>query len=422
MPIFRPRIAIIGGGPSGLALGQLLYQSGIRATIYELRAKPTQAEIARPSGMLDLREESGLAAMRQCGLWDGIQAAIGDCTETTRILDPAGTVLHLDKGELSVRPEVPRNSLTNLIVQKLPSDMIKWQQKTFGVRSEHNATTGATEITVDLGVDGAAVHDFVIGADGAWSRVRKLLTNIQPIYTGAQFITATVRNVTTKFPHLLKVSGTGTLSALGGGNAILSQRGPQDSVRMYAVVSTPHEHWTMAMGLQGKTAAEIKTKLLTDDTLFAKWAPELQDLLATACDEDTRDNPGMAADIKPSYMLPIGQRWTHQAGTTLIGDAAHLMTPWAGEGVNLALWDALDLARVLTAVPEAASAAAWQEALQPMMRDFEETMFARAQEKAEETDQNRRMFLSEHGGQALADFFKSHEQAAASAAGPPLAH
>ena len=107
------------------------------------------------------------------------------------------------------------------------------------------------------------------------------------------------------------------------------------------------------------------------------------------------------------YMLPVGLRWEHRTGATLVGDAAHLMTPWGGEGVNLALWDSLDLARVLAAVPEATDAARWQAALEPRLRDFEETMLARAQEKAEMTVQSKDMFLSEDGGQKMADFFKA---------------
>src|ERR1700710_933858 len=108
MPIFEPRIAIVGGGPSGLALGRLLHQRGIRATIYELRAKATKQELAKPSGMLDLHEESGLAAMRECGLWEGFQAAVGDCSEAMRVLNRDGVVLHTDEGELASRPEIPR--------------------------------------------------------------------------------------------------------------------------------------------------------------------------------------------------------------------------------------------------------------------------------------------------------------------------
>ncbi|MCJ1359964.1 MAG: hypothetical protein MMC33_009967 [Icmadophila ericetorum] len=378
MPIFRPRIAIVGGGPSGLALGQLLHQNGIRATIYELRAKSTQEELAKPSGMLDLHEESGLTAMRECGLWDGFQVAVGDWSESMRVINSDGVVLHTDEGELASRPEIARKALTQLLIQKVPSDIIKGNHKITTVRSNRNASTGATEITFDLGAKGTAAYDFVVGADGAWSRIRKLLSDTQPFYSGAQYVTATVRHASTKYPHLFELSGSGTLCALGGGNAIMTQRGPQDSIRLYAAVSTPHEHWARAARLEGKTAAEVKTTLLGDEKLFCKWAPALQDLLAMACDEETKDNPGCEADIKPYYMLPVGHRWEHRTGTTLVGDAAHLMLPWAGEGVNLALWDSLDLAHVLAAVPEAADAAAWQVALEPRMREFEEIMLAKS--------------------------------------------
>jgi 2-polyprenyl-6-methoxyphenol hydroxylase-like FAD-dependent oxidoreductase len=94
----------------------------------------------------------------------------------------------------------------------------------------------------------------------------------------------------------------------------------------------------------------------------------------------------------------------------LVGDAAHLITPWAGEGVNMALWDSLDLARALGGVPEAENAAAWQAALEPRVREYEEAMLARAQEKAEETAKNKDMILSENGGQAMADMFKMFEE------------
>ena len=101
---FQPRIAIIGGGPSGLALGLLFEQRGIHPTIYELRSKLTPQELAKPSGMLDLHEESGPKVMRECGLWRDFQAAVGDCSEASRVLNPQGTVLHTDEGEVSSRP------------------------------------------------------------------------------------------------------------------------------------------------------------------------------------------------------------------------------------------------------------------------------------------------------------------------------
>ena len=409
---FQPRIAIVGGGPSGLALSLLLQQRGIWPTIYELRCKPTPEELAKPSGMLDLHEESGLRVMRECGMWDGFQAAVGDCSEACRVLNPQGTVLHTDEGELAYRPEIARNALTNLLLKNVSSDFVKWNHKIEAVRHIHNATTGVTEIALDLGDKGTAIHDFVVGADGAWSRVRKLLTDVKPFYSGAQMVTVTLRNASTKYPHLVELNGSGTLYALGGGNGIMTHRGPQDSIRVYAVLKTPQENWTNAAGLEGRTAADVKMALLGDDKLFGKWAPPLQDLLATACDEDTKDNPNRPADILPLYMLPIGCRWGSSTGATLVGDAAHLMTPWGGEGVNMALWDSLDLARAIGEVPEVESAAAWQKALGPRVHEYEEAMLARAQEKAEETVKNMNMFLSENGGQAMADMFKMFEEMA----------
>ena len=79
--------------------------------------------------------------------------------------------------------------------------------------------------------------------------------------------------------------------------------------------------------MAGKTAAEVSTTLLDDAQLFGAWGPALRDLLATACTEETADHPDGAADIKPYYMLPVGHRWAPRVGVTLVGDAAHLMTP-----------------------------------------------------------------------------------------------
>lgn len=133
-----------------------------------------------------------------------------------------GTILHWDEGELASRPEIARNSLTKLLLQNISSDIIRWNHKVLSVGSNRNPSTGASEIILDLVVNGTTVYDFVVGADGAWSRVRQMLSNIAPFSSDSLFVTATVRNVSIKYPHLLKVNGSGTLHALGNCSAIVS--------------------------------------------------------------------------------------------------------------------------------------------------------------------------------------------------------
>jgi 2-polyprenyl-6-methoxyphenol hydroxylase-like FAD-dependent oxidoreductase len=77
--------------------------------------------------------------------------------------------------------------------------------------------------------------------------------------------------------------------------------------------------------------------------------------------------------IRPLFMLPVGHTWNFHAGVTLLGDAAHLMSPFAGQGVNLAMLDAADLA---VAISEGSS-------LEEAIRGYEQTMLARAKRAAE---------------------------------------
>ncbi|KFY59098.1 hypothetical protein V496_05829 [Pseudogymnoascus sp. VKM F-4515 (FW-2607)] len=409
---YTPRIAIIGAGPSGLALAALLRAHSIHPTIYELRGEPTSASFDAPCGMLDLHEDSGLKVIRAAGLWDAFQDALGACSEECRVLSPAGKTLHTDQGELSSRPEIARNALTKLLLGAVAPGTVKWRCKVLSV-GRARTDTGTTEVTLDLGMDGKATFDFVVGADGAWSRVRAMLTDVAPVYTGAQYVNATLRDATAKFPQLVDLVGSGTMMALGGGRGIMTHRGPQDSIRLYNAVKTPLEDWATDIGIAGKTAAEAKDVLLGEGGEFEKWAPELRELLATACDEETIDHPGEAVDVLPLYMLPPGSRWETKAGATLIGDAAHLMTPWAGEGVNQALLDSLELANVFGGMGEVEGVVEWQKKLEPPIREFEKAMVERVKGEAEKASRNGEMMLGEHGGQAIADIFKMFADIAA---------
>ncbi|OAQ58699.1 salicylate hydroxylase protein [Pochonia chlamydosporia 170] len=411
MTPYHPRIAILGGGPGGLTLGRLLYKNGVPVTIYDLRDKPTWEDLSKPCGMLDLHQESGISSLRECGLYEKFLPLTGECAEEAKVYHHDGRLLHHDFGgsEEGARPEISRHALIHLLVSNIPPEMIKWNHKAISVDSLTTAS-GNTEMVVDFGPRGKETFDFVIGADGAWSKVRSFLTPTMPYYAGIQMMTLDLPSVSTKYPQIADFLGNGTMMALGFRNAVLAQRGAQASARIYLAVSTSDEVFGEVTGLRGRTAREAVQTLLNEDGLFADWAPAFRELISAACEAETTENSNDKLDIKPLYMLHVGQSWDTKPGATLVGDAAHLMTPFAGEGVNLAMWDCQDLALAITEATRAGSAnvAGFQQCLHPLVKEFEKKMLTRAQTKAEETWANKKMmFDSDNGSDNMAEFFRS---------------
>ncbi|KAH1789159.1 hypothetical protein KXX35_006212 [Aspergillus fumigatus] len=365
--MMSPRIAIVGAGPAGLTLGALLHEHSIPFTIFELRQKPTAEDLSMPSGMLDLHEGSGLAAIRACGLYDEFLKHTGDCAETHKVADKDGHILYSDEDDSNMRPshrpEIARYALLTILLSKVPQDRIKWGHKLLAARR----TGVSTETELDFGPQGKQTFDLVVGADGAWSAVRALLMDIRPHYVGLQSITLTVENISTRYPQLAALIGRGGFSSLGLRNGVMTQRGPRDSARVYVF-------FTAADGFtgEGKRAASVtKEQLLSDEALLGGLG---------------------VVEVKPLYMLPVGAAWAHKPGVTIVGDAAHLMCPWAGEGVNLAMCDALMLAKVIV--------------------KFEEDMVTRAKEKAEETVSNGQMMFGDDGGEGFSSVLQKHGTAA----------
>ncbi len=400
MAPYKPRIAIVGGGPAGLTLGLLLHRRSIPFTLFELRAQPTDADFDEPSGPLDLHEDSGLEAIRSCGLMDEFMPLTALCSQSTAVADHHGAVLHRSGGGLENRPEISRNDLARLLLRHLPADSIRWQRKLLSATAK--STAGAAVTTLDFGPHGTEEFDLVVGADGAWSRVRPLLTDIKPSYTGTQNITATIRNITKRYPALAEFVGTGSLFCIGAGNCVMSYRAAQDSAILYICV--PSEDPDLLAATAEKPIAQAKDLLLGNDKLFGTFTGTAKELIAAACDEDSRDHLGRNADFRRLYALPAGHTWTHQAGVTLIGDASHVMSPFAGEGVNVSMWDSLDLAAVIAVAWEKhpVDAAAFQAAMDGPLIEFEKTMAERAGVRAQEAIGNSEMIFAKGGAEVMA--------------------
>ena len=349
-PVFK--VAIIGGGPAGCTLARLLLNAQIPVTIFEREASPN---VRNQGGTLDLHTSTGLKALKAAGLFDEFLKYARYDGEALAVTDKNLKIYVSAEGNSKEtsrgRPEIDRVQLRQILLDSLPPDTIRWGCKLQSIDSD-------LSLQFDHGIEKG--YNFIVGADGAWSKVRPFLSQVSPMYSGAGGIELNIADAEKRHPDLHKLVNRGSLFAYSDHKCILPQQKSDGSIAIHAWRKRPDENWKKTCGFDVSNPQEVKKALLHD---YEGWAEPLVKLIKVA------DNDSIWAIS--TFELPIGHKWDHRPGVTLIGDAAHLCSPFAGEGVNIAMLDALKLSQALIVAVKTPSS------LDSHITAFEQDMFIR---------------------------------------------
>lgn len=372
-------IAIVGAGPAGLTAARLLQMRGGNVCIFE---RDISLESRVQGGSLDLHEDTGQLAIREMGLEAEFSRYARPEGQGFKVLNKHGQIQFDIPAENfgNNRPEIDRGELRRLLVSSLAPNTVIWDRQLTQIVQQEDAQY---QLTFHNGITYTA--DLVIGCDGAWSKVRSLVSPIKPSYSGVSLVETRITSVSSEISSLV---GNGSIMALGDNKFFMAQRNSNGSITLWVAFQV-FKDWINEQS-HNFQQPEYGRKFLLEK--FADWDLKLREMISQA------DNNFIPRAV---YGLPVKQNWPTKPGVTLMGDAAHLMPPFAGEGANMGMLDAVMLTNCLsssrfTNIVEAIQA-------------YEEEMLQRTSKAIQDSMDGQKLFIAESPDALVASFLQGSE-------------
>lgn len=386
MKLQDKKIAIVGGGPGGLTVAKLLQLKGADVKVYERDFDKTARVQGSP---LDLHDESGLAAIIKANLLDEFKSNFLPKADRKKIMNENAEVFFSDH-ETKVdenfdnphfRPEIDRGALRQILLESLQAETVVWDSHFISMNKQNNGWL------LHFKNRNSVYADIVIAADGANSKIRPYIINIKAFYSGITMLEGNIYDAKNAAPKIFALLNGGKIMAFGNKKNILMGQKGNGEIGFYASFKAD-ENWIASSGLNFSD----KTQLLEwFKKAYSEWSNIWHELF---------ENATIPFIPRPIYCMPLDQTWPALPNLTMLGDAAHVMPPFAGEGVNMAMRDALELSDCLTSDQ--------YSTLQEAISAYETNMRKRASTAAKESLDNGEIMHSEKALTTMLEFFSGH--------------